>query len=140
MKDADYILRKAYTTALKGNVSYNGKTVPLYDRVPNNANPPWIKFGSQATIDDSQKDSYTTERLMTLEIHTAFIQKGGKKQADLISNQILQLIIDQPLDGSPDFTFHEQRLESLDHVEDITPDRYIYNKILIINNFVEQNG
>lgn len=140
MKDADFILRKAYTDALKGNVTYNGKTIPVYDRVPNGASAPWIKFGSQTTIDDSEKDSYTTERLMTLEVHTAFIKGGGKKQADLISNQILQLIIGQQLDGSPDFTFHEQRLESLDFVEDIAPDRYIYNKILIINNFIQQNG
>jgi hypothetical protein len=140
MKDADFVLRKAYTDAIKGNVSYNGKTIPLYDRVPNDAKPPWIKFGSFATIDSSDKDAFTTERLVSLEVHTAFIRGGGKKQADLISNQILQLIIGQALDGSPDFNFLEQRLESLDHVEDITPDRYIYNKILIINNFVEQSG
>ena len=138
MKDADFILRKAYTTALKGNVTNNGKTVPVYDRVPNGAKPPWIKFGNQATIDDSDKDKFTTEHLMSLEVHTAFKAKGGKRQADLISNQILQLIIDQPLDGSPDFVFSEQELEGIDFVEDITPNSYVYDKIIIINNYVQQ--
>ncbi len=65
MKDADFILRKAYTTALAGNVLSNGKVVPVYDRVPNDVKPPWIKFGQQATIDDSDKDQFTTEHQPT---------------------------------------------------------------------------
>ena len=140
MKDPDFVLRKAYTTALKGNVTYNGKTVPVYDRVPNTAKAPWIKFGSMVTANDQDKDHYNSEVLFSLEIHTAFVKGGGKKQADLISNQVLQLIIGQALDGTPDFVFHEQRLESKDFIEELAPDKYIYNKILIINNFIEQNG
>ena len=138
MKDPDFILRKAYTTALKGNITHNGKTVPIYDRVPNDVKAPWIKIGSMVTANEQDKDHYNTQVLMSLEIHTAFVRGGGKKQADLISNQVLQLIVGQPLDGTPDFNFHEQKLESKDFVEDISPDRYIYNKILIINNYIEQ--
>ena len=138
MKDPDYILRQAYTTALKGNVTNNGKTVPVYDRVPNDAKTPWIKIGSMVTGNDQDKDNYNTQVLLALEIHTAFIRGGGKRQGDLISNQVLQLIIGVQLSGSPDFIFSEQRLESKDFVEDIAPDRYIYDKILIINNYIEQ--
>ena len=140
MKDPDFQLRKAYVTALKGNVAINGKTVPVFDRVPNSATAPWIKLGSMTTINDQDKDQYNTEVQFLLEVHTAFIKGGGKRDADNISNQVLQLIIDQPLDGGADFTFHEQKLESKDHVENIAPDRYIYNKLLIINNFIEQTG
>ena len=138
MKLADFPLRKSYFDALKGNVTYNGKTVPTYDRVTNSAGSPRIKLGNQATINDQDKDKYNTEILMTIEVYTSFKRGGGKRQADEIANQITQLIIGQTLDLSPDFVCHEQRLESVDFIEDITGDAYVYNKIIIINNLIEQ--
>jgi len=139
MKDPDYQLRRAYFTALDGNVTSVGKVVPVYDRVPNNAVDPWIKFDTMAGDRIEEKDGFTTNRLFSIVCHTAFNKRGGRKQADQISSQVMQLIVDQTLtDVSGQFVFHEQTVQDFASNEDDRGDKVILQKIIIFNNFIQQ--
>lgn len=139
MKDPDFQLQKAYYTALNGNITYSGKDIPIYDRIPRGAGEAWIQIGDFISTRQESKDGYSTERMVSLTCHTRLRSGGGKKKVNSISNQVLQLIIDQPLiDTSGQFEFHEQTLETSSNTEDSQADRVIFQKVLIIKNYVEQ--
>lgn len=94
MKDINYPVRKAFYTALNGNLSYDGSNVPVSDEQlkDSDSNNFYVILGSQSDRDDSTKTSYDREASITLDIVTKQGQTATKDIADSIANQILTLL------------------------------------------------
>lgn len=96
MKDTGLAVRTAYYQALEGNVEIEGITVPVYDGVPSDAEFPYILLSTQDSIGGRElkdDDCFNTDESILLDIVTGFPgNTGGKKQSDLIANEILQIV------------------------------------------------
>lgn len=94
MRDVFLPIRQAYYTALTGSVTLNGANVPFYDVVPRDHMVPYIHVQQQNLTAISQKRGCETyEATILLEIVTMYAAyKGGRKDADLIADQIYQTL------------------------------------------------
>jgi hypothetical protein len=90
------ILRTAIFEALQGNVTLNTKVVPVYHKVPDGAVKPFIEIiGQSENSDNGNKDVKKHETIVPIAVRTSSIGgDGGDLYADLISEQIEALLID----------------------------------------------
>lgn len=139
MKDPDFELRTLYNDALQG-ITYGSKSVPIYSRVPNDADGFWVKLHTISASDDSDKDAFTTERLFSVIVHDVYRKGGSFKRLDSIASEVLNRLVGIKFPSSVDFVFHEQELESSDVVEEASGGYYVVEKLLIIRNYIQQYG
>ena len=94
-KLANGVLRQAYISLLRNNISVNGVNVPIYNKVPNNATKPLIEIIGQNSIlgaEDTQ-DSFMSEAVIPIRILTASTGgAGGDEQAEYIADKVLNLL------------------------------------------------
>lgn len=117
MIDANYHIRKAYFQRLNGSIEINGNPVHIYDRMaPNQAVCPYVILSTQTSVDQSVKRSQAQECTMLLDVVTEFTGGVDSSQADIIVNQIYQLIypVDSSgyIDAGPELTVVSTRLIS----------------------------
>lgn len=139
MKDPALAIRSAYLTSLNGSITLNAANVPVYDRVPNNATEPYVVIADQTETGDSQKGQcYGVDTTILLDIVTRFKSGGGKRDADIISNQILQKVTLNYPDTLPEFKIYHITLENANYLESIEDTSYVVRKLLRLRNFVQQ--
>jgi len=140
MKDPSYAIRKAYFDELDGNLSVNGNNVPVYDRVPDKPPSHYVLIAEQTAVDESSKGCFGVDATVLLDVVTRFKKGGGKKDADVISNQITQRIIDHESypDASPEFKIYGVMLENMNTLESMEPSEYVVRKLIRIRNLVQQ--
>lgn len=141
MKDVGYSLRKAYYGKLNGAVSLNATVVPVYDNVPDTASYPYIQVSNISVIDDSTKDSFNSNCVVTVQVFTGTDGTNySKSDADAISNQVMQLLINRSSlpDASPDFKVITNLLESTGYIESQFDGFFEVRKVIRIRNIVEQ--
>ena len=94
MKDPTSELRKAYRTALNGNLdNLAGGDVPVYDLPPENAAYPFVRFGNITIVDDSNFTEYGSIMTMGIEVVNKFAGgTGNRRENEYISDQIMHLI------------------------------------------------
>lgn len=141
MKDVGYSLRKAYYSKLNGAVSLNASNVPVYDNVPNTAEYPYIQISNVSVSDNSTKDSFNSNCVVTVQVFTGTDGTNySKADADNISNQVMQLLINRSSlpDASPDFKVITNILESTSYIESQFDGFYEVRKVIRIRNIVEQ--
>lgn len=139
MKDPGYEIRKAYFTLLDGSLTLNGENVPVYDRVPPKAKEPYVVIADQTETDDSSKGCFSSETTVLFDIVTRYKSGGGKRDADMISNQLRELVIVRYgfplLDG---FKIYGVRLESSNYLESMEPSDYTVRKLIRVRINVQQ--
>lgn len=141
MKDPGYSLRKAYFDKLNGNVLLNSTTVNIYDNIPNHAEYPYIQIANISTADESTKDNFNTNCVVTLQLYTGTAGYSySKKDVDTLSNQVLQLLVSKTNkpDAGPDFSIITSQLESSTYLETQYDGFYEVRKIIRIRNIIEQ--
>lgn len=141
MKDVGYSLRKAYYGKLNGNVTLNAVAVPIYDNVPDSANYPYIQVSNISVVDESTKTNFNSNCVVTVQVFTGTDGTSySKADADNISNQVMQLLINRSSlpDASPDFKVITNLLESTGYIESQFDGFYEVRKVIRIRNIVEQ--
>lgn len=141
MKDVGYSLRKAYYAKLNGNVTLNATAVPVYDNVPDSANYPYIQISNISVVDESTKSNFNSNCVVTVQVFTGTDGTNySKSDADNISNQVMQLLINRSSlpDAAPDFKVITNLLESTGYIESQFDGFYEVRKVIRIRNIVEQ--
>ncbi len=141
MKDVGFAIRKAYYSKLNGAVTLNASNVAVYDNVPNSANYPYIQISNVSVVDNSTKDNFNSNCIVTVQVFTGTDGTNySKADADTISNQVMQLLINRSSlpDASPDFKVITNTLESSSYLENQFDGFYEVRKIIRIRNIVEQ--
>jgi hypothetical protein len=137
MKDVGYSLRKAYYAKLNGAVTLNAVAVPVYD----SANYPYIQVSNVSVVDNSTKSNFNSNCVVTVQVFTGTDGTNySKADADNISNQVMQLLINRSSlpDASPDFKVITNLLESTGYIESQFDGFYEVRKVIRIRNIVEQ--
>jgi len=142
MKDCSNNVRTAYLTKLNGNISYNGKNVPVYGD-DSFATPPssYVVIGDISESANNTNQSFTSEVNVTIDIFSEQYMKRDNSIVDNIANQILTLLI--PTTGiadigDADFQIHAMSRISSRYLAVTNGQNYIDRKILVINNLVNQ--
>lgn len=82
-------IKKAYYTALNGNVTYSGNTIPVYSIAPKSSDPPYIILGTTSLIESGTKSDFLYDVTLFIEVVTT---DQSKAEMLSITNQILTLI------------------------------------------------
>jgi len=144
MIEAIHFIRKAIITRLTDAITSNGVTVPIYNRVPNDASEPYIRvYSVDSTEVDQNSDAFMLECTTRIEVVTSFIgDDGGELQANQIASDILALIrtrsgnyFDLSADG---FNVYTCTNEGTSYLYEDGVEKTYFRAILTISNRIEQ--
>jgi hypothetical protein len=111
------VLRQAYISLLRNNVIVDNISVPIYNKVPNNATKPLIEIIGQHSIlgaEDTQ-DSFMTEAVIPIRILTASTGgAGGDEQAEEIANKVLNLL-EPNIEGEYALILDDYKIVNIEH-------------------------
>jgi hypothetical protein len=143
MFDVSNNIRTSYLSILDGNISYNGKNVPVYGNDPFNTTPQnYIIISDIVETQDNNNQKFVTSALVTIDIYSEQYLMRDNSIVDNISNQILTLLI--PNTGQlniGNLTFQIFALSRLSsrYLSLQDGQNYIVRKIITINNSIVQN-
>lgn len=144
MIEAIHFIRKAIIDRLTDAITSNGVTVPIYNRVPNDASEPYIRvYSVDSTEVDQNSDKFMLECTTRIEVVTSFIgDDGGELQANQIASDILTLIrtrsgsyFDLSADG---FNVYTCTNEGTSYLYEDGVEKTYFRAILTISNRIEQ--
>lgn len=144
MIEAIHFIRKAIIDRLTDTITSNGVTVPVYNRVPNDASEPYIRvYSVDSTEVDQNSDKFMLECTTRIEVVTSFIgDDGGELQANQIASDILTLIrtrsgsyFDLSSDG---FNVYTCTNEGTSYLYEDGVEKTYFRAIMSISNRVEQ--
>jgi hypothetical protein len=146
MRDSKLALRTAYYTALKDAVTLGGYTVPVMDRIKSDTTIPYVKLSTQTAVPGprGKRDCTVQDTTILLDIVTAYDgNRGGKQDADLIADQLLELLDpdDDTLlpDLGADFRLVSTVVESdIDLEEELPPSKILIRRLIRLRNQIEQ--
>jgi hypothetical protein len=142
MKDCSNSVRSIYVSLLNGNISYNGKDVPVYGQDPFRTLPKnYIIISSISEQARNTNDSFDNIVSVDIDIYSEQYRVNDLSVVDNISSQILNILIpDTHVDGFSDTDFiiyPMSRTNSL-YLPLQNGDNYVARKIITINNLVNQ--
>ena len=142
MKDCSNNIRVQYLSKLSGNITYGGKTVPVYgtdafQTVPQN----YIIIGDITETADNNNQLFVTEADVVIDIFSEQYMTRNNSIIDDIADQILTLLI--PTTGVQDmgdaeFQIYAKARTSSRYLTMQEGNNFINRKILIINNSIIQ--
>ena len=144
MKEVIHEVRKALISKLNGNVTLNGATVPIFNRLPSSATYPLIRIYSVSNDEvDQNQTKYITETITRLEVITRFSgDSGGELDSNLITDQVLELVrtrsanyIDLEGEGFKVFT---STVAGINYLTEDSDDFTYFRTIIELSNRIEQ--
>ena len=144
MKEAIHFVRKAIIAKLTGNVTIDGATVLVYNRIPTDAVYPLIRVYSVSSDEtDQNQSSFTTETITRIECVTRFSSNdGGELDVNIMVEQCLEQLrtrsanyINLVSDG---FNVYTSINEGVKYLEDDLSDFTYYRAIIELSNKIEQ--
>lgn len=142
MKDCSNNIRVKYLALLNGNITYNGKNVPVYGNdsfttVPEN----YVIIGDITETADNNNQLFVSGADVVIDIFSEQYMTRNNSIVDNIANQILTLLIPttgvQDI-GDADFQIFATARTSSRYLTMQEGNNYINRKILIINNSIIQ--
>lgn len=141
MREVHFPFRRSVFEMLDGQLTLNGKTLKLFDVVPYEEENPYICFLLQQTTLDKERSSrnckyYTT--LLQLEIITSYYgQMGGKKDCDVIADQIYQRLSSwvPPVVENCDWSTVLQLVNDFDRGQEIDPVKAVNSRLIEIETY-----
>jgi len=132
--------RAAYAAKLHNRISViDGKYIPVYDRVPNDAVAPFIILSSSTLTPILNTTGYGYSATILIDIVTRFQQGGGKKLADDISNEIFKLILTRENFYQDDvFNIYTSKLDNTRFIESESNGGYVIRKLITFENKIQQ--
>jgi hypothetical protein len=142
MLDCSNNVRVIYVNALNGNLSYNGKDVPVYGQTPFNTTPQnYVVIGNITESSDNTNHSFGNNVEVVVDIFSEQYRVNDLGVVDSIASQILNILIpDTQVDGFDDANFEVFPIgrSSSRYLPLQDGDNYVARKIITINNLVNQ--
>jgi len=144
MKSAIHLLRRAIINKLKNNVFINNIVVPVYNRIPNDANYPLIRvYGVSLDETDQNQSSFITEAITRIECISRFYSDdGGELDTDLMVSKVLELIRTRSNEyadlSASGFKVYTTVNEGVSYLQDDLKDYTYFRAIIEISNKMEQ--
>lgn len=146
MLEAIHFIRRAIIEKLEGNVKLNNVALPIYNKVPSTANPPYIMVYSVYNKEiDQNQTSLTMETLTRVEVITRFIgDDGGEIDCNLAISKILSLLRTRSADyldlSDAGFNVYTSESKGVKYFTDYEKDHTYYRAILELSNRIEPVG
>jgi hypothetical protein len=146
MLEAIHFIRRAIIEKLEGNVKLNNVALPIYNKVPSTANPPYIMVYSVYNKEiDQNQTSLTMETLTRVEVITRFIgDDGGEIDCNLAISKILSLLRTRSADyldlSDAGFKVYTSESKGVKYFTDYEKDHTYYRAILELSNRIEPIG
>jgi hypothetical protein len=146
MNEAIHHIRAKIYTVLNGNVTLNSASVPVYNRVPIDANYPYIWIYSLSTNEiDQNATKYNLECITRIECVTRFDSDvGGDLDANLLVNSVVSLLRTRSSGyfnlTSNDFKVYTSTVESINYVQEDERDHTYFRGVIELSNRVEQTS
>jgi hypothetical protein len=142
MLDCSNNVRVIYVNALNGNLSYNGKDVPVYGQTPFNTTPQnYVVIGNITESSDNTNHSFGNNVEVVVDIFSEQYRVNDLGVVDSIASQILNILIpDTQVDGFDDANFEVFPIgrSSSRYLPLQDGDNYVARKIITISNLVNQ--
>lgn len=142
MKDCSNNVRTIYVNLLNGNLSYNGKDVPVYGQTPFRTTPQnYVVISSIIEVANNTNDNFSSEVTVNIDIFSEQYRVNDLSVVDNISGQILNLLIpDTHVNGfsDSDFIIYPMSRTNSVYLPLYNGDNYVARKIITINNLVNQ--
>lgn len=144
MLEAIHYLRRAIIQRLSNQVVLNKVTLPVYNRVPSNAQAPYILvYGVSNNETEQNQTSFTMELINRIEVVTRFVgDNGGELDCNLAMSKILSLVRTRSkdyFDLTPyGFNVYTSVNEGITYLEDDLKDHTYFRAILELSNKVQQ--
>jgi len=142
VKDCSNNVRQIFINALNGNLSYNGKNVPVYGQTPFKTPPQYyVVISSISEVANNTNNSFGNNVDVVIDINAAQYRVYDNAVVDNIASQILNILIpDTGIDGFDDSDFEvfpiARTSSSYLPVQD--GDNFIARKIITLSNLVNQ--
>ncbi len=142
MIDCANNVRVIYVNALNGNLSYNGKDVPVYGQTPFDTTPQnYVVIGNITEVSENTNHSFGNNVDVVIDIFSEQYRVNDLSVVDSIASQILNILIpDTQVDGFDDASFEVFPIgrSSSRYLPLQDGDNYVARKIITINNLVNQ--
>lgn len=142
MIDCANNVRVIYVNALNGNLSYNGKDVPVYGQTPFDTTPQnYVVIGNITEVSENTNHSFGNNVDVVIDIFSEQYRVNDLSVVDSIASQILNILIpDTQVDGFDDANFEVFPIgrSSSRYLPLQDGDNYVARKIITINNLVNQ--
>jgi hypothetical protein len=142
MLDCSNNVRVIYVNALNGNLTYNGKDVPVYGQIPFDTTPQnYVVIGNITETSDNTNHSFGNDVEVVVDIFSEQYRVNDLGVVDNIASQILNILIpDTQVDGFDDANFEVFPIgrSSSRYLPLQDGDNYVARKIITINNLVNQ--
>ena len=142
MKDSSNNVRTIYVNALNGNLSYNGKDVPVYGQTPFRTLPQnYVIISSITENANNTNNSFQNIVSVDIDIFSQQYRVNDLSVVDNISSQILNILI--PIPGIVGFDDADFEIFPMSRTNSVylplyDGDNYVARKIITINNLVNQ--
>jgi hypothetical protein len=142
MLDCSNNVRNIYVSALNGNISYNGKSVPVYGQQPFTTTPQnYIVISSITESPRNTNNSFGNNVDVTIDIFSEQYRVYDNSIVDQISNSILNIMIPYTAIGNfgdLDFDVFPIQRTSSSYLPLRDGENFIARKIIVISNLVNQ--
>lgn len=144
MREAIHVLRQKIKERLSGSVIVNSNIVPVYNRIPTDAEYPLIRVysvGSQET--DQNQTTFVNDYVTRVEAVTRFeSDDGGELDCNLIMDQVLQLLRTRSKDyfdlSGDGFNIYTSTSLGVRYFTEDYSDRTYFRGVLELSNKIEQ--
>lgn len=142
MLDSANSVRTIYITILNGNITYNGKNVPVYGQSPFGTTPQYyVVIGDINEGARNTNHNFSNDVEVTIDIFAQQYRVYDNSVVDNIASQVLNLLIpDTNVNGFSDVNFEvfpTSRTNST-YLPLYDGDNFVARKIITINNLVNQ--
>lgn len=142
MLDCANSVRTLYITALNGNITYNGKSVPVYGQTPFGTTPQYyIIIGDINEVANNTNHTFQNQVEVVVDIFAEQYRVYDNSVVDNITSQVLNLLIPSTnVNGFDDANFEvfPTSRTSSRYLPVINGDNFVARKIITISNLVNQ--
>lgn len=142
MLDSSNSVRTLYIAQLNGNITYNGKNVPVYGQTPFGTTPQYyVVIGDINEVAVNTNHNFGNNVEVTIDIFAQQYRVYDNSVVDNITSQVLNLLIpDTNVNGFSDANFEVYPMSrtSSTYLPLYDGDNFVARKIITINNLVNQ--
>jgi hypothetical protein len=142
MKDSANSVRTIYVNALNGNITYNGKNVPVYGQTPFKTLPQhYVVIGNIDEVGNNTNHTFQNNVEVVVDIFSEQYRVYDNGVVDNIASQVLNILIpDTNVDGFSDADFYVYPMSrtSSRYLPLQNGDNFVARKIITISNLVNQ--
>jgi hypothetical protein len=142
MRDSSNNVRTIYVTALNGNLTYNGKDVPVYGQTPFRTTPQnYVVISAISETAANTNHNFGNEVEVVIDIFSEQYRIYDNEVVDNIAGQILNILIPDPgVNGFSDTYFEVFPMAriSSSYLPLQNGDNFVARKLITISNLVNE--